>query len=91
MAGVFAYGFRAWQVARTNPDLDSIHLGYHAALLTVLLNSAADMYFFRIDFQSSIALFWLVVALALASSRLALATIKPTVANGDNLRYYYPT
>jgi hypothetical protein len=89
MAGVFAYGFRAWQVARTNPDLDSILLGYHAALLTVLLNSAADMYFFRIDFQSSITLFWLVVALALASSRLALATAKSTVANGDSLGYYY--
>ncbi len=85
MIGVFVYGLHAWRSVRSNPDLDSIHLGYHAALLTVLLNSAADMYFFRIDFQSSVALFWLVVALALASSRLAL-TEKSTVAKSAPVR-----
>jgi hypothetical protein len=73
IGGVFIYGLRAWRSARNNPDLDSIHLGYHVALLTALLNGAADLYFFRIDFQASITLFWLLVALALASSRLALA------------------
>ena len=83
MVSVFVYGLHAWRCARNHPDLDSIHLGYHAALLTVLLNSAADMYFFRIDFQASVTLFWLTVALALASSRLALASAdverQPTV------------
>jgi len=71
IGGVFWYGLRAWRQARSNPDLDSIHLGYHAALLTALVNAAADLYFFRIDFQASITLFWLLVALSLASSRLA--------------------
>jgi hypothetical protein len=71
IGGVFIYGLRAWRSARHNADLDSIHLGYHAALLTALVNGAADLYFFRIDFQASITLFWLLVALALASSRLA--------------------
>lgn len=69
---VFAYGIRAWRIARVNPDLDSIHLGCHAAVLTALVNAAADLYFFRIDFQGSITLFWLLVALALVSSRIAL-------------------
>ena len=72
MGGVFIYGIKAWQIAKHNPDLASIHLGYHAALLTALLNAVADLYFFRLDFQSSITWFWLVVALALASSRLNL-------------------
>lgn len=81
MTGVFVYGFRAWQYAKHNPELDSIHLGYHAALLVALVNSVADLYYFRLDFQSSITWFWLVVALCLASSRLVLQ--ESTVAKAD--------
>lgn len=72
MLGVFAYAWRAWQLARNNPELEAIHLGYHIALLVALLNAVADLYFFRIDFHASITWFWLVVALAIASSRLIL-------------------
>ncbi len=69
---VFVYGFRAWKVAQHDPELRSIHLGYHAALIGGLINSIADLYFFRMDFHAAITLFWLVVALCLTSSRLAL-------------------
>ena len=72
MGGVFVYGWRAWQRARHDPDLAAIHLGYHAALLTGLVNAVADLYYFRLDFQSSITWFWLIVALSIASSRLML-------------------
>ncbi len=72
MIGVFVYGWRAWRVVGDNPELRSILLGYHAALLTALINGAADHYFFRLDFHASITLFWLVVALCLSTSRLAL-------------------
>ncbi|MDE2949738.1 MAG: O-antigen ligase family protein [Chloroflexota bacterium] len=72
MAAVFSYGHLAWRQARNQPDFTAIHLGYHAALLTALVNAVADLYFFRLEFQSSITWFWLVVALCLASSRLAL-------------------
>ncbi len=72
MAGVFAYGWRAWRHAKDSPGFAAIHLGYHAALLTALVNAVADLYFFRLDFQSSITWFWLIVALCIASSRLAL-------------------
>jgi len=80
ISAVFFYGWRARRKAANNADLESIHLGYHAALLTALLNATADLYFFRLDFQSSITTFWLVVALALASSRLALELNESTVA-----------
>ena len=73
MAFVFGYGWRAWQRARDDDELNSILLGYHAALFTVLTTSIADLYFFRLDFQAPITLFWLTVALALASSRLAFS------------------
>ena len=72
MGGVFLFGARAWKRAKHDPDLAAIHLGYHAALLTALVNAVADLYFFRLDFQSSITWFWLIVALCVASSRLVL-------------------
>jgi polysaccharide biosynthesis protein PslJ len=77
---VFVYGLRAWQKAHANTELDSIYLGYHAALLTAMVNGGFDLYFFRLDFQASITLFWLLVALALASARLARDSA-PTEAN----------
>ncbi len=77
MTGVFAYGARAWRRAKVNPVFAAIHLGFHAALLTGLVNAVADLYFFRLDFQASITWFWLIVALCLASSRLARMTPAP--------------
>lgn len=78
MLGTFAYGLKAWRRVQDNANLRSILLGYHAALLAALLNGTADLYFFRLDFQASITLFWLTVALALASSRLALEESEET-------------
>lgn len=71
MSGVLVYGARAWSEAKARPDFAAIHLGVHAALIAGLVNAVADLYFFRLDFQSSITWFWLIVALCLASSRLA--------------------
>ena len=76
MGGVFIYGARAWHHAKWNPDFTAIHLGYHAALLTGLVNAIADLYFFRLDFQSSITWFWLIIALCVASSRLVLESAR---------------
>ncbi len=76
VGGVFLYGLQAWPTARHDPDLDAIHLGYHAALVSALVIGVGDLYFFRIDFQGSIMLFWLTVALALAASRQALHTAR---------------
>ncbi len=70
MGGIFIYGWRAWAIAKYDDNLDAIHLGYHVALLTALVNAVADLYYFRLDFQASITWFWLTVALALASSNL---------------------
>ncbi len=86
IAAVFLYGWRARQVAKNIPDLESIQLGYYAALLTALLNAVADLYFFRLDFHASITIFWLIVALALASSRLAIEQSESTVAKTGRLR-----
>lgn len=70
MIGVFVYGWRSWRALRDDESLRAIFIGYHAALITVLLNATVDLYYFRIDFHASITLLWLVVALCLAVSRL---------------------
>jgi hypothetical protein len=78
--GVLYYGWRARQIVDDNSTLASIHLGYHAALVAALINATADLYFFRLDFQASIFSFWMIIALALTSSRLALEAHESTVA-----------
>lgn len=72
ISGVFGYGIQAYYYARQDDLLASIHLGFHAALFAALVNAVGDLFFFRIDFQASISMFWLTVTLALASSKLAL-------------------
>ena len=72
MAGIFAYGLRAWRFAKHDNAFTALHLGFHVALVTALINAVADLYFFRLDFHSSITWFWLIVALCVASSRLVM-------------------
>jgi len=76
MISVFAYGARAWRQVRDDVELRAVFIGAHAALLTVLVNGTTDHYFFRLDFQGSITAFWLTIALALATSRIALHQVE---------------
>ncbi len=85
MFSVIAYGLRAWRRNKHHPDLDAIHLGLHAALLALMINAVADLYFFRLDFQGSITLLWVIVGLALASSRWGLEH-ESTVAKPDSVQ-----
>jgi O-antigen ligase len=52
--------------------LTPVWLGAHAGLAAALTVGLADHYFFNIDFQPSGAIFWIVVALCLAATRLAV-------------------
>lgn len=83
MIAIFWYGRRAWRSLPPDDDLRPILIGYHAALLAALVNATSDHYYFRIDFHPSITLFWVVVALALTSARLAHAQIESTVVKNS--------
>ncbi len=78
--GVLVYGWRARLRGNNDERMSSIHLGYHAALIAALINATADLYFFRLDFQGSILFFWIIITLALASSRLLFEASESTVA-----------
>jgi polysaccharide biosynthesis protein PslJ len=69
MLSALAYGLGRWRAAMHDDSLWPLQLGAAAALITALVNAVADLYFFRTDFQASITLFWLVVALLLAVAR----------------------
>lgn len=70
MAGVCIYGLSAWRTSRLDPVLEPLHLGLFLALATALINAVADLYYFRLDFQSSITFFWVIVALCIAVARI---------------------
>jgi O-antigen ligase len=85
MAGVFIYGLVAWRHIRHFEPLIGPFIGFHAALVTVLLNSIADLYYFRLDFQPSITLLWLVVALCISTSRTGISlAAAPNPASGKS-------
>lgn len=70
MFGLCLYGWLAWRTSRHDPTLEPLHLGLFLALATALINAVADLYYFRLDFQSSITFFWVIVALCLAVARI---------------------
>ncbi|MEZ4667498.1 MAG: O-antigen ligase family protein [Anaerolineae bacterium] len=83
IVGILTYGWRVHRLPSDDVEFEAIHLGYHAALVAALINATADLYFFRLDFQSSITSFWLLIALAITSSRLIQEQHKSTVAKMD--------
>ncbi len=72
LATLFGYGLTAWRRQRRPVRLEPFWLGSYAAIVTVLAAGVFDHYFFKLEFQASAALFWLVFGLALTSSRLWL-------------------
>jgi O-antigen ligase len=70
MATVFGYAFFNRHHFRRHPHLDAIWLGLHAALVGGLVAGVFDHYLFNINFHHAVTLFWLLVGLATAATRL---------------------
>jgi hypothetical protein len=73
MAGFFLYGLRAWVRPGRPRRFESLWLGAYGGIVAVLVVGLFDHYFFKLEFQPSVTLFWLVIGLGLAVSRLWLA------------------
>lgn len=72
IAGFFVYGMRAWRRLGRPARFESIWLGTYAGVVAALAAGVFDHYFFKLEFQASGTLFWLVIGLALAVSRFWL-------------------
>jgi hypothetical protein len=71
IATVFIWGTRHRLYALTNNGLASQWLGIYGALLAMTIIGVFDHYFVNLEFQSSQTLFWFVVGLALAVTRIS--------------------
>jgi O-antigen ligase len=56
---------------RNAPALEPLVLGLLAALLAALITGIADHYFFNINFQHAVALFWLCLGLGVRATSLS--------------------
>jgi O-antigen ligase len=66
----FVEAIGVWPQVPRDSELEPIWYGYHAAILGALAGGVFDHYFFNLDFQHSVTLFWLFVGLAMVASRL---------------------
>jgi len=67
---VFAYAFRQRGYFKAHPQADSVWLGLHGALVGGLIAGILDHYLFNIDFHFAVTLFWLLIGMATAATRL---------------------
>ena len=51
---------------------DAVWLGLHAALVGALVAGVFDHYLFNMDFHHAVTIFWMVLGLAVASTRLGV-------------------
>lgn len=73
MAGVIFYGLSARRAVERVPGLAAIWLGLLAGLISALINGIGDHYFFNLEFQHAVLIFWIFVGMTLTTARIALA------------------
>lgn len=73
VAGAFVYGLMAWFRLDRMGHFESFWLGAYAGIVAALVAGIFDHYFFKLEFQGSGTLFWVIFGLALAITRLWLA------------------
>ena len=71
IASVFTFAYRNRNFARADERQDAIWLGLHAALIGALVAGVFDHYLFNMDFHHAITIFWMMLGMAVASTRLA--------------------
>ena len=67
--------FQAWQARdrfANNPDRDPIWLGLHGAIFAGLIVGIFDHYLFNLEFLHAVTIFWMLLGLAVAATRLEM-------------------
>ena len=74
---VFIYAFRNRKAARIDERRDAVWLGLHAALVGALVAGVFDHYLFNMDFHHAVTIFWMVLGMAVAATRLVREAAVP--------------
>jgi hypothetical protein len=51
--------------------MSSLFLGFHGAVIAMLIVGIGDHYFMNLDFQPAQTIFWMMIGLSLSSTRLS--------------------
>ncbi len=70
MGTVLGYAFFDRHAFKGNDRVDPLWLGLHAALMGALVTGIFDHYLFNLDFHHAVTIFWFLVGLATAATRL---------------------
>jgi hypothetical protein len=72
MGTVFGYAFVHRRAAQANERRDAAWLGLHAALVGALVAGVFDHYLFNMDFHHAVTIFWMMLGMAVAGTRLVV-------------------
>jgi O-antigen ligase len=73
---LFGYAFLSRRHFKGQERLDPIWLGLHAAVIGGLVAGIFDHYLFNIDFHHAVTVFWFLVGLAVAATRLGSERVR---------------
>ncbi len=73
---LFFYGLSHRHTFKTHERLDALWLGLHAAIIGGLAAGVFDHYLFNLEFHHAVTVFWLLVGLATAVTRLGVCQKK---------------
>jgi hypothetical protein len=66
IAEIFRYSFSHWRVLRHSGELFGLWLGFLAAIIGALVQGLFDHFYFHIEFQAAVTIYWMFIGLALA-------------------------
>ena len=72
IGAVFSYAFVHRHAARADERHDAVWLGLHAALAGALVAGVFDHYLFNMDFHHAVTIFWMMLGMAVAGTRLVV-------------------
>ncbi|MDX1613861.1 MAG: O-antigen ligase family protein [Candidatus Promineifilaceae bacterium] len=76
IGSVFVYAYEHRQVFAARRRYDAVWLGLHAAVVGGLVAGIFDHYLFNVDFHHAVTIFWFLLGLAVAATRIGSLTAK---------------
>ena len=77
---VFGYAYFNRHIFAANEDLDPVWLGLHAAVFSGLVAGIFDHYLFNLEFLHAVTIFWMLLGMAVAATRLGVLSAEEAEA-----------